>query len=375
MQKEIVVPDFDQGFALFCNILKAHEPMGRDFRDFRSGVIVGQEGYKFRVYALARSKLALNDWPAFKPGEGSILKRVIGAIAIPENNVLTWWPPAFAHRDLVRIEQEGGPSCVRMERYLRDLYLDAAFEGDVFDGLVDILGKNYPLLGYLFFIKDIDRFVPVTPGGIQRGLAETGSDLKLKGQASWANYQDLISELHALKSDLAVRTGSEVRLIDAHSFAWVLGSWTRPGADGKVVGNASASTVTDAAEKALRRMAYTIKDTIRNANGQMTLKKVKEKKTDMSDAELDAHLDMLMGFGRTCRLTGCRMLYDGEAETPFDRHFLVSADRIDSSLGYVRGNIQLVCQFANFFKGHRYTDDVFRLLLSRIAEVEAVGDA
>ncbi|MFZ3584469.1 hypothetical protein ACOI1H_20230 [Loktanella sp. DJP18] len=373
MQAGIAETDFDQGFALFRKILKAHEPMGRDFTDFRSGVIDGQEGYKSRVHALARTRLGLGDWPAFKPGEGDILRRVIGAIAIPENNVLTWWPPAFAHRDLVRIEQDGGGECAEIELLLRDLYLDTASEGEIFDALVEMLGKNYPLLGYLFFVKDMDRFVPVTPGGIQRGLAESGCSLKLKGRASWLNYQDLLSDLRMIQGVLAARTASDVRLIDAHSFAWVLGSWRRPGEDGKVPGVAAGSTVTDAAEKALRRMAFTIKDTIKNANGQMVLKKVKEKGTNMSDAEIDAYLLVLMKLGRTCRLTGCHMLYDGEAETPFDRHFLVSADRIDSSLGYVRGNIQLVCQFANFFKGHRYNDDVFRLLLARVAEVEVIG--
>lgn len=60
------------------------------------------------------------------------------------------------------------------------------------------------------------------------------------------------------------------------------------------------------------------------------------------------------------------MLYDGEPRTPFEKHFLVSAGRIDSDRGYVRGNIQLVCRFANFFKGAQYPDAVFRQLMENI---------
>jgi hypothetical protein len=40
----------------------------------------------------------------------------------------------------------------------------------------------------------------------------------------------------------------------------------------------------------------------------------------------------------------------------------ISIDRIDSALGYIRGNIQLVCQWANFAK-NKYSTDELRLEL------------
>lgn len=363
------------GLEIFRTVLTARDPAG--FSDFQSGVIDRDEGYKFRNHAEARKRLNLADWGSLTPGSGKILGRVISAIEIQEdkaqgisqNNVLMWWPPSVAHRPLLDIRSEGGAALSALERHLRDLYLDARSEAEIFEDLTDqeMLGRSYPLLGYLFFLKDIDRFVPVTPGGLQKGLVEIGADLTLVRRCSWQNYQDLLRKLEAIRAELARQTGIEVRLIDAHSFVWVIGAWPRPDEAGRVA-HKGGTLLTAAKDKAHRRMVLTIQDTVRNANGQLALRRVKDKVTDMTDSELEAHITELMEEGRTCKLTGCEMLYDGEPRTPFEKNFLVSADRIDSDRGYVRGNIQIICQFANFFKGSRYTDAVFQQLIESVRE-------
>lgn len=362
------------GLEIFRAILSARSSDAFGFTDFRSGIIGEKEGYKERIYATARERLGVEGWNQFQPGEGKILSRVIQAIEIPGNNVLSWWPPAVAHRKLVEIAQEGGGERVEIERHLRDLYLDRRPEPDLFADLVSILGQSYPLIGYLFFMKDITRFVPVSPTGIERGLVEIGADLTLRWRASWQNYAQLLSRLEAIRIELARQTGVEVRLLDAHSFIWVLGSWPRPDAAGRIA-ERGGETITATAEKARLRMVSTILDTIRNANGQMEWRRVKDKNTDMTQAELDAHIAELMAKGRTCPLTGCEMLYDGEQRTDFEKHFLVSADRIDNKLSYVRGNIQIVCQFANFWKGSRYSTAVFHSLLAAIQQNTPSGEA
>lgn len=217
--------------------------------------------------------------------------------------------------------------------------------------------------------------MPVTPNGLQRGLVEIGAELSLIGRASWDNYSAFLLRLSEIAEELARQTGLEVRLIDAHSFVWVIGSWERPDAAGRILHRGGA-ILTASRVKAHRRMVITIQNTVKNASGQQELRRIKNKITDMTDAELEAHIDELMVEGRICKLTGCEMFYDGEPRSAFEKHFLVSADRIDSDIGYVRGNIQLVCQFANFFKGHRYSDAVFKELLESVRSVsrEATDD-
>lgn len=376
--------DIAGGLGIFQEILSARDSRG--FVDFRSGIIDREEGYKYRNYTAARQRLNLSDWEGLTPGSGQIVARVISAIeietdksaGISQNNVLMWWPPNVAHRPLLDIRYERGARLTDVERHLRDLYLDRRDEGSIFEDLAHpgMLGRTYPLLGYLFFIKDIDRFTPVTPRYLQRGLVEIGADLSMERRASWENYQAFLGRLHRIRELLAAETGLDVRLIDAHSFIWVLGAWERPDAAGRIA-HKGGEIVTNAKEKALRRIFYTIQSTIKAANGQLEPRRIKEKNTDMTSSELEAHIVELLEEGRTCKLTGCQMLYDGEARTPFERHFLVSHDRIDSAQGYVRGNIQLVCQFANFFKGSRYTDSVFQQLLESIPVVrgDSLSDA
>jgi hypothetical protein len=90
-----------------------------------------------------------------------------------------------------------------------------------------------------------------------------------------------------------------------------------------------------------------IMQTVRGANGQAVQAIKKAKETDMSAADLQRHVEDLLRSNpeRRCALTGITMQRYGSGAD-----FAVSPDRIDSEKGYVRGNIQLVCWFANRWK-------------------------
>ena len=49
----------------------------------------------------------------------------------------------------------------------------------------------------------------------------------------------------------------------------------------------------------------------------------------------------------------------------------ISVDRIDSGLGYIRGNVQLVCKWANLAKGSHGNED-FEVLLGKVCRVWSV---
>jgi hypothetical protein len=114
-------------------------------------------------------------------------------------------------------------------------------------------------------------------------------------------------------------------------------------------------------------MRMSILNTVQNSYGQAVTRTVKAKQTDMTAAELDEHLAYLIEYqAGQCALSGI----------PFDYH---SPDGDNGPPGppptgstrdghYHRGNIQVVCQFINFWKGSQ-TDEEFRRLLAKVREV------
>jgi hypothetical protein len=59
-------------------------------------------------------------------------------------------------------------------------------------------------------------------------------------------------------------------------------------------------------------------------------------------------------------LTGIPFQFHGQ---DVDKNLLPSLDRIDSDGHYEVGNLQVVCQFINFWKGDRDNEEICRLLM------------
>ncbi len=82
--------------------------------------------------------------------------------------------------------------------------------------------------------------------------------------------------------------------------------------------------------------------------------------------ELEKYTDDLMNAqDGVCALTGLRMLLDGDDGDP---ELSCSLDRIDSNGHYERGNLQIVCKFANRWKGASDNEKFLNL----IAKVRAL---
>ncbi|MGX8011839.1 hypothetical protein ACVDG8_024145 [Mesorhizobium sp. ORM8.1] len=141
--------------------------------------------------------------------------------------------------------------------------------------------------------------------------------------------------------------------------------WKERLGNGKTVGKHMPQ-----AQFAIERMLQAIKETVKNSNGQIIQKALKNKKLLCSDDEMRAHLAKLMEEqqGR-CNITGLAMHIDGQDELEHD--LLASADRIDSDGHYEIGNMQLVCRFVNFWKSaqenEKFVDLLERIIQHRIA--------
>jgi hypothetical protein len=126
----------------------------------------------------------------------------------------------------------------------------------------------------------------------------------------------------------------------------------------------SPATVYNARQRSVARMAATVRDIVRGANGQQVLRTVKSKELRFSSQEiLESYIDALVKSQEgSCALTGIPLQFDGEHE---DSEMLCSLDRIDSNGHYEEGNLQVVCRFVNRWKNDG--DDVqFRRLIALV---------
>ena len=124
--------------------------------------------------------------------------------------------------------------------------------------------------------------------------------------------------------------------------------------------------VFDARGRTIVRVAMTVMGTVAASGSTSTTTRKEKECRFSSQTSLEAHIADLMETNEMiCALTGLEMQLDGGD----DEALRVSLDRIDSNGHYERGNLQLVCKFANRWKGDQ-VDTEFRRLLELIKEVK-----
>lgn len=354
---EVSAEAFQNAFALFQEEV-AIAQKGAPFQTFQDGVAAAWEDYKPRLREYALELLDSASWTEEMIGSGRIVDATIAAVEIQDTsknitNNLVFWQNRFGHasrdhRALLEAQQSK-LSLQPLERRIFDLFRNDSSEGHIFEELAELTGRKYPLLAYLFFLKDINRFMPIQPTGFDAAFKQLGVPLRTVRNCSWENYCSYNATLAALQNRLrSIDSLPIVRLVDAHSFCWLLvklpekrNNSSRLAQDpGRVIGGK---------EKSILAIRYSIKETVRRSNGQSAQTNVKNKELRMSDDELDQLIKDLMALqdGR-CALTGIPFNFHGEGA---NKNLLPSPDRIDSDGHYEHGNLQLVCQFVNFWKG------------------------
>jgi hypothetical protein len=174
------------------------------------------------------------------------------------------------------------------------------------------------------------------------------------------------NNLHAKAKDFLFTQGTRHALTPdnaeyAHALinGYDLAAWHNR-SEWKVKAGAAGSSL-DARKKAIIRMVMTVKETVRNANGQTVERTVKNKEIRFSDTELKAHIEKLLAAqDGLCAITGIPLQYDSNVD---DSEMLCSLDRIDSNGHYETGNLQVVCNFINRWKNDG-DDGNFRRLIS-----------
>jgi hypothetical protein len=200
---------------------------------------------------------------------------------------------------------------------------------------------------------------PTTPGGLSTNSvvmtkATTGwSDRNRKGQRlHWDGIHKKAREFlfteGTFQRPAPANAAYALAMIEGRDLSpWhALPEWKKVAAATGKTGKA-AVTFADARKKTIITMRTNAIFAV-FASGTVSLSTAKEKGFGFNDeSAMDAFLDKLLEDNDVCALTGLTMAMHGEG----DPDFWYSLDRIDSSFGYMPENLQLVCRFANKWKG------------------------
>lgn len=109
---------------------------------------------------------------------------------------------------------------------LLELALASLYEGNddksAFDEIVNVVGRNFDVVGLIFFLKDCEKYLPIRSRIFDRLFSYVDVKAALAANCSWEKYQDFISVIKDIQEDLKKKVNAEFSLLDAHSFVWIL---------------------------------------------------------------------------------------------------------------------------------------------------------
>lgn len=198
------------------------------FRSFEtSRYIINEENYKKTIYDEARNRLDVRNWSKSEVGKGKILEKLIAAIEIKENNLVftssatRFMDEAKPHRRLIDIQNDRS-KITHAEQVVFDFYKDLVSDESSLNRIVELIGKQYPLTGYLFFIKNRRKYAPISPTNFEKAFGLLNVKIELSHKCSWHNYVEYNQYLNEVRLMLEEKLSESVQLIDAHTFMWIL---------------------------------------------------------------------------------------------------------------------------------------------------------
>ena len=167
----------------------------------------GTEGFKYRIPGIWEDLLTKNEQDPYKYSN-SVREIINPSLGLFKLNVVKG-----LHSYL------GKASVDDLELALTALY-EEDDDAASFSHIVQLVGKNFQLLGFLCFLKNPDHYMPISPDNFKEFFGRLGIDVEFSGKCSWELYTQynrwLTDVMHYLKKHIS----SEITLLDAHSFVW-----------------------------------------------------------------------------------------------------------------------------------------------------------
>ena len=212
--------------------LVTEKSRGQPFVSFQEGLPAEWERYKEEVRYEALGRLAVASWTPADVGRGKILAHAIQAIEIDASrpklrNNLVAWPNRYGHQSrshhALLDAQKDAAIRRKIELWFYQFFGGKLLDGPAFESFVALAGAKYDLVAYFFFLKDWKRFMPIGTSAFDKAFKLLGVDLVTSRHCSWENYvryNAVLSEVRSYLRDVEEIPG--VRLLDAHSFCWML---------------------------------------------------------------------------------------------------------------------------------------------------------
>jgi hypothetical protein len=181
--------------------------------DFKSHpIVVKHENYKYEIIEDAKNQLLLKTWRETDIGSGTILKNVKNAINVKSNNLIDWRKKDDFKK--LKANREN-------EKFLYDFFKTKIKDEIAFDNFVEI-GFSYQLIAYLFFIKNYQKYMPISQEKFDEIFSSINIDFKTSHNCSWENYVEFNEIIKLFRKQLSQRF-KNASLLDAHSFLWIYG--------------------------------------------------------------------------------------------------------------------------------------------------------
>lgn len=219
---------FYHAFNSFLAMVKK-EQSGDPFRDFQQGYAYKEEFYKTRVHGDALRILDAEKWKSSMIGSGKIIQAVVLAIQIHENNLMEWrgkrHPAGRSHMALLKAAQANDKKDVEAALFAH--FRDKVAPEKSMVQLTGLFARKYDFIAYLFYLRDWERFMPIAPTHFDRvfpmlDVRVNGQLLKMRKRCSWENYSAYNEAFGLVREALEGMEVPRVRLLDAHSFCWML---------------------------------------------------------------------------------------------------------------------------------------------------------
>lgn len=150
-----------------------------------------QEGYKNNLLNEDSQKLEYNTWKESTIGTGKISDSVTKAVNGSRNLI--------DYRQKLLFEEKIKENKKEAERLLYNIYCGTN-DAQAFDDAVKFWGGKYDLLGYLFFIKDPNKYLPIRSTIFDAKFEYLGIPLRTAGKCSSKNYFDYVKCIDELRS-------------------------------------------------------------------------------------------------------------------------------------------------------------------------------
>ncbi|MFA8299484.1 MAG: hypothetical protein ACEPOV_04930 [Hyphomicrobiales bacterium] len=148
------------------------------------------ENYKYMMFGKARRNLQAENWTKEDIGTSKILECVNDAVNVGGNNMVYY----EERHNFMNLSNDK-----EIEQLIFDLYKKDS-DKEIWEQLFNIKRQQkkvfqYQFLAFLFFLKDPQRYMPISPLLFDKVFIFMGLDFQTADSESWENYQTY-NEIH-----------------------------------------------------------------------------------------------------------------------------------------------------------------------------------